>query len=323
MKAITVEAFGGPEQLRWATVADPSPMAGEVIVAISLAGVGFVDVMARQGRYVFPKPGFIPGLEIAGEVVALGEGVDAVWLGRRVVAFPARGGGYAERIALKLRELIPLPPDIAPEEALAIGVNGLVAAFALDRAQVTAGDRVLIRGAGGGIGLMATQLAARQTPEVTATTSSAARGQRLAALGAATLWNRRTDPPLAPESFDIVIDTVGGPELSSFIETLRLNGRYVMAGGLGGAPNADFGMALMRRFHHSLSFAALSLNSISTEASARRLEPLLRALRQGEIAAAIDSTIPLAEAALAHRRLESGETFGKILLAATITGDHR
>ena len=317
MKAVTVEAFGDATQLRFGSGDDPLPAKGEVVVAITTAGVGFVDIMAREGRYTFPKPGFIPGLEIVGDVIVLGEGVSPDWLNRKVIAFPPRGGGYAERITMSASALIPLPRNILPEQALAIGVNGLVAAFSLDRAQVIAGERVFIRGAGGGIGVIATQLASHLTPEVTATTSSDVRGQRLMALGAKTIWNRLTNPPLALNSFDVIIDTIGGPELPSYIAALRPNGRYVLAGGIDGEPPADFGMELIRRFHGSPSFATLSLNSIPTELLAQRLALLFQALQCNEIVTIVDSIFPLADAVAAHRRLESGEGFGKILLTIT------
>lgn len=314
MKAVFVEAFGGAEQLQVIEAADPAPAAGEALIAVAAAGVGYVDVMAREGRYVFPAPGFIPGLEVAGKVIAVGDGVDRGWLGRRVLAFPGRGGGYAERLAIAAADLIALPDDVAFDDALAIGVNGLVAAFSLDRAHVATGERVLIRGAGGGIGLMATQLAADLTDDVTATTSSAERGERLTRLGATTVWNRRTDPPLAAGGFDVVIDTVGGPELPAHIALLRANGRYVLCGGLDGAPPPDFGLALLARFHQSPSFAVFSLNAVPTAQSAVRIAPMFEALRQGKLAALVDSRFPLADAAQSHRRLESGQTFGKIVL---------
>jgi len=313
MQAVTVEAFGGPEGLRFGPTPDPTPAKGEVVVAIKAAGVGFVDIMAREGRYVFPNPGFILGMEIVGEVADLGEDVDATWSHRPVMAL-LRGGGYAERVVVKARNLIPLPDGVTAEQALAIGVNGLVAAVALDRAHITVGERVLVRGAGGGIGLWATQLAAQQTSDVTATTSSEARGRRLAELGATTLWNRRTDAPLQPGSFDVIIDAVGGAELPSYIGKLRSNGRYVLCGGLEGPPPADFGMALMAQFHRSWSIAMLSLNSLTSEALQRRLEPLLLALARDQVSAPIDSRFSLSEATAAHRRLESGDAFGKILL---------
>jgi NADPH2:quinone reductase len=317
MKAVTVGAFGGPEGLLARDCTDPVAEAGEVIVAIEAAGVGYVDVMARRGQYIFAEPGFIPGLEITGRVISVGEGVSASWLGRRVLALPARGGGYAEAIAMRASDLIPLPDDITSEAALAVGVNGLVAAISLDRAHLSSGDRVLIRGAGGGIGIWATQLAARIANDVTATTSSEERGTRLAALGATTLWNRHTEPLHKPLHFDVIIDTIGGPDTPSCIAMLRPNGRYVMCGGIEGAPPVDFGMALMKRFHLSLSFATLSLNSLSSTALAARFTPLMDALGRGELSAVIDSSFALDAASDAHRRLESGQTFGKILLKTT------
>ncbi len=314
MQAIIVETFGGPDQLKWVRFDDPEPAADEVVIAVSAAGVGYVDVMAREGRYVFPNPGFIPGLEVAGKIVALGKGVDEDWLGRQVLALPQRGGGYAERVALKARDLIPLPPDIPPEDAIGIGVNALVAAFSLDRAHVSADERVLIRGAGGGIGLWATQLGARLNADVTATTSTRERGERLRNLGARSLWNHRTDPPLSSGSFDVVIDAIGGPQTPSYVDLLRANGRYVLCGGIEGAPPADFGQALLGRFHQSLSFAVFSLNSMAPQQSRARLAPLFDAVQSGDLSAVIDRRFPLHEAEAAHLRLQSGEAFGKILL---------
>lgn len=97
MKAISVEQFGGPDVLELSEVPDPRPAPGEVLISIEASGVGYVDVMAREGHYhAFTEAGFVPGLEIAGVVSELGDGVDAGWLGRRVFAMPMTGGGYAE-----------------------------------------------------------------------------------------------------------------------------------------------------------------------------------------------------------------------------------
>lgn len=314
MKAITVEAFGGPDVLRIADLPEPQPAADEVVLAIIAAGVGYVDVMAREGRYIFPRPGFVPGLEVVGEVIAISGQVSSGWQGRKVIAFPPRGGGYGERLAVKASQLLPLPDDITPHEALAVGVNGLVAAIALDRAGVRGTDRVLVRGAGGGIGIWATQLAAPLACDVLATTSSAERGARLVSLGATAISNRRTDPPLGPERFDVIIDTVGGPGTVGHLDMLRANGRYVMCGGIEGPPPGDFGMQLMRKFHLSLSFGVLSLNSLTVDALLLRLNVLFDALRRKEVHAVVDNSFPILEAQSAHRHLESGEAFGKIIL---------
>lgn len=316
MKAVVVEAFGGPENLQFRDVDTPKLKPHEALVGIEFAGVGFVDVMAREGRYRFTDPGFIPGLEVIGIVIDIGNAVDQRWLKRRVVAFPSSGGGYAQYIAVKEGDLIDAPESISPQDALAIGLNGLVAAFSLSRAGVRSGDQVLIRGAGGGIGQLATQLAAGLGAEVTVTTSSISRGRRLQELGAARTWNRLDDPALRPHSFDVVVDAVAGSEVSPFLNTLRDNGRYVICGGIEGSPAADFGKVLMENFHRSPSFFALSLNSITSIDRSKALTDLFSKFSAGEIVSVIDSVSPLSEAHIAHGRLESGASFGKILLAS-------
>ena len=185
MLAITVPAFGGPDVLRAAELPVPAPGPGQVLIAVESAGVGYVDVMARAGDYApLAEPGFVPGLEAAGTVTATGDDVDPAWTGRRVYALTWRGA-YAEQVVADLAGVVPLPTGVDAETAVALGVNALVARTGLRRAGARAGERVLVRGAGGGIGVHAVQLAAAAGAEVTAVTSSAERGVRLRELGAA------------------------------------------------------------------------------------------------------------------------------------------
>jgi NADPH:quinone reductase-like Zn-dependent oxidoreductase len=297
MKAVTISAFGGADKLLYMD-----------------AGVGQVDIMAREGRYRFQTPGFIPGLEIAGEVCQLGPGTASEWLGRRVLALPMEGGGYAERIAMKVEDLIPLPAEVSSQEAMALGMNALVAAAALERAQPSAEERILVRGAGGGIGIMLTQLSACVTSSVTATTSSRERGRRLSELGASALWDRNVDPELPADYFDVIFDTILGPETLSYLSKLRNNGRYVMCGGVGGPPSSDYGTGLLTSFHKSPSLFALSLNSFRSDALKQLAANVFDSFRKGQLSAVLDSELPLSQAAEAHRRLETGQAFGKLLL---------
>ncbi|WP_420236994.1 zinc-binding dehydrogenase [Telmatobacter bradus] len=317
MKAVVVSAFGSADKLLYIDTAEPRLQSGEVLIRIEATGVGQVDIMAREGRYRFQTPGFIPGLEIAGEVCQLGPGADPEWLGRRVLALPSEGGGYAERIAIKVEDLIPLPDEVSSREAVALGMNALVAAAALERAHPGAEERILVRGAGGGIGIMLTQLSARATDSVTATTSSRERGQRLSDLGASAIWNRNVDPELPSDNFDVILDTVLGPETLIYISKLRNNGRYVMCGGVGGPPSSDYGTGLLTNFHKSPSLFALSLNSFRSDALKHLAANVFDSFRKGQLSAVFDSDIPLSQAAEAHKRLETGEPFGKILLIPT------
>jgi len=180
--------------------------------------------------------------------------------------------------------------------------------------EIASTDRVLVRGAGGGIGLFATQFAALATEHVTATTSSTDRGKRLLELGASTLWNRHIDGDLADDAYDVIIDTVAGADLPIFLGKLRANGRYLVCGGLGGRPPADFGMTIMANVHKSPTFFVLSLNSAPKTVLAREGAQIFEQATAGTIKPVIAEILPLEEASQAHRKLEERVVFGKLVL---------
>jgi len=182
MKAVAIQSFGSPAGLAVIDVPDPSPGEGQALVTTEAIGVGGVDALILRGTlaaYGFAE-GHIPGGEIAGTVIAVGDGVDTSWLGRRVWAFAGLGGGYAERASVAAETLVPLPPGLTAADAVTLGGSGAVAHFGLRHARFAPGDSVLVRGAAGGIGIMTVQLAARGgAAAVAVTTSSAERGGRL------------------------------------------------------------------------------------------------------------------------------------------------
>ncbi|SDP41448.1 NADPH:quinone reductase [Lentzea jiangxiensis] len=315
MKAVVLKAFGGAENLVLTDLPDPRPRPGEVLVEVQAAGVGHVDVMSRRGEFGgSPSPGLVPGIEVAGVVVGTGEDVDDAWVGRRVHAMLDRtGGGYAELVAADVEAVVALPDQVGAAEAVALGFNALTAWTSLERAGVRAADKALVRGAGGGVGLMAVLLGIHLGATVTAVTSSASRGERLAALGVPTVVNRLAVAQ-AYEEHDIIIDPVGGPEFDRFLEKLAPNGRYVLCGGAAGFPTPDFGSTLLGRFTASPTLLMLSLSSISRAELRARMEKLLELVAGKTIASPVDGTFPLAAAAHAHDRLESGAAFGKIVL---------
>ncbi|MEV6718520.1 zinc-binding dehydrogenase [Lentzea sp. NPDC051208] len=315
MKAVVLKAFGGAENLVLADLPDPRPRPGEVLVEVEAAGVGHVDVMSRRGEFGGSfSPGFVPGIEVAGVVVGTGEDVDDAWVGRRVHAMlDQTGGGYAELVTANVEDVVALPDQVGAAEAVALGFNALTALTSLERAQVRKADKVLVRGAGGGVGLMATLLGVHLGAAVTAVTSSALRGERLTALGTSTVVNRLADAQ-AYEEYDIVIDPVGGPEFDRFLEKLAPNGRYVLCGGVAGFPTPDFGSTLLGRFTASPTLLMLSLSSISRAELRARMEKLLELVAGKTVVSPIDETFPLAAAAQAHDKLESGAAFGKIVL---------
>ncbi|WP_432862422.1 zinc-binding dehydrogenase [Microbispora rosea] len=318
MKAVAIRRFGRPEGLAVIDLPAPAPGAGQVLIAVEAIGVGGVDAVIRSGAlaaYGFEE-GHIPGGEVAGTVTAAGDGVDASWIGRRVWAFTGVGGGYAERAIALVEEVLPLPADVSAADAVTLGSSGVVAHFGLAHARFAPGESVLVRGAAGSIGIMTVQLAARGgAGAVAVTTSSAERGERLRALGATHVLDRAGEGGAdAPAGYDVVIDVVAGPDLPSFFARLNPNGRMVVVGVVGGRPPADFGTAMMSAFRKSMSFATFSADTVAgSDRRAVRIEQFAAASR-GELHTVVHEVLPLEQAVLAHRKMDAGEVFGRIVL---------
>ncbi|WP_446046091.1 quinone oxidoreductase family protein [Streptomyces olivaceus] len=312
MKAVIVPSFGDSHVLRVVDQAEPRPGPNQVLIKVEAAGVGYVDVMARNGAYQpLSEPGFSPGLEAAGTVTAVGEGVPRDWVGQQVFALTG-SGAYAESVVVDACDIVRRPEGVSAADAVALGVNALVASIALKRANLMDGERVLVRGAGGGIGVMAVQLAALYGGVVTAITSSPARGIRLRSLGAAHVQDRTTDQDSG--TFDIIVDPVAGQDTGRWVEKLRPNGRYLLLGAAGGAPTVDTFNSILATYHNSPSLHAFSLNSIDPGTVGAAATAVFHLVAQGGLRAVIDDEVPLAEAHRAHERLESTPVFGKIVL---------
>ncbi|WP_326658755.1 zinc-binding dehydrogenase [Streptomyces sp. NBC_00385] len=318
MKAIAIKTFGGPEGLAVVDLPDPAPAAGQVVIEAEAVGVGGVDVVIRSGAlaaYGF-KEGHIPGGEVAGTVTAVGDGVDASWIGRRVWGFTGTGGGYVEQALAPVEEIVPLPANLSAVDAVTLGSSGVVAHFGLRHAHFAPGETVLVRGAAGSIGIMAVQLAARGgAAAVAVTTSSAGRGERLRRLGATHVLDRSGEGgEPAPAGYDVIIDVVAGQDMPSFFDRLNPNGRMVAVGAVAGQPPADFGTKIMAAFQKSMSFAAFSAATVTgADRRAVRSEQFAAAGR-GEIATVVHEVLPLDAAVPAHRRMDAGEVFGRIVL---------
>ncbi|KOV77369.1 NADPH:quinone reductase [Streptomyces sp. NRRL WC-3723] len=297
----------------------PVPGPGQVQIATEAIGVGGVDAVIRRGTlaaYGF-REGHLLGSEVAGRVTAVGEGVDASWTGRRVWAFTGLSGGYAEQAVAAVEDVLELPDGLTGADAVTLGGSGVVAHFALDRARFTPGETVLVRGAAGSIGITAVQLAARGgASAVAVTTSSVERGARMRDLGATHVLDRAGEGgPDAPAGFDVVIDVVGGPQLPYFLDRLNSNGRYVAVGVVGGQPPADFGMRLMDAFRRSLSFATFSSDTVpGPDRQAVRSSQFADAAH-GNLRTVVHEVLPLDRAVLAHRAMDAGEVFGRVVLA--------
>lgn len=319
LKAVVIREFGRPEGMAVIDLPTPLPAAGQVLVATEAVGVGGVDTLIRSGAltaYGFQE-GHIPGSEVAGIVTAVGDGVDASWIGRRVWGSTGTGGGYVEQAVAPVEEIVPLPADLSPTDAVTLGSAGVVARFGLAHAHFAPGETVLVRGAAGSIGIMVVQLAARGgAAAVAVTTSSAERGERLRKIGATHVLDRfGGGADDAPAGYDVIIDVVAGEHLPSFFARLNPNGRMVVVGAVAGQPPADFGTEMMAAFQKSLSFATFSAATVtSADRNAVRAEQFAAAGR-GEIEAVVHELLPLEQAVLAHQKMDAGEVFGRIVLA--------
>ncbi|WP_221360226.1 zinc-binding dehydrogenase [Streptomyces beigongshangae] len=318
MKAISIQTFGSPDGLAIVDLPVPAPAAGQVLIATEAVGVGGVDIVIRSGAlaaYGF-KEGHIPGGEVAGTVTAVGDGVDASWIGRRVWGSTGTGGGYVEQAVAPVEQILPLPRDLSAAASVTLGSSGAVAHFGLRHAHFAPGETVLVRGAAGGIGIMAVQLAAHGgAAAVAVTTSSAERGERLRRLGATHVLDRSCDGgEEAPAGYDVIIDVVAGEDMPLFFDRLNPNGRMVAVGAVAGRPPADFGTKIMAAFQKSMSFAAFSAATVTpADLNAVRSEQFAAASR-GEIEAVVHELLPLDEAVLAHQKMDAGEVFGRIVL---------
>ncbi|MFL6112964.1 MAG: zinc-binding dehydrogenase [Catenulispora sp.] len=324
MRAVVIERFGDPSGMVVRDVADPIPAAGRVVVRPEAIGVGGVDAVIRRGTlggYGFTA-GLIPGSEVAGMVTAVGDGVDPAWRGRRVWAFTGTGGGYAEQATAHVENITALPDGLSAIEAVTLGSAATVAHFALAHAHFTAGESVLVRGAAGSIGIATVELASRGgAGGVAVTTSAPERGQRLRALGATLVLDRagrddRDDRDDHHESgtFDVIVDIVGGDAIPAFIDRLAPNGRMVVVGAVAGLPPADFGMHLMRSFQQSRSFATFSLTTVPPGARDTVRAAQFDDATKGLLHPVVQDVLPLHQAAAAHRRMDEGTVFGRLVL---------
>ena len=317
MRAVAIQSFGDPSGMALIDVIDPTPAADEVVIDSSAIGVGGVDAVIRRGTlggYGFTE-GHIPGSEVAGLVSAVGADVDASWIGRRVWAFTGTGGGYVDRAVASIGNIVPLPDGLSPIDAVTLGSSAPVAHFGLAHAHVAAGESVLIRGAAGSIGIAAVQLAAQGGAEVVAATSSSPeRGRRLRELGATHVLDRAGNGDPGASAFDVIFDVVGGPELPAFIDRLEPNGRMVVVGVVAGMPPADFGMHLLRAFQKSRSFATFSLDTVPGPRLDQVRAEQFAAAADGRLLPVVHEVLSLDQAAEAHRQMDAGSVFGRIVL---------
>ncbi|MEY9862811.1 NADPH2:quinone reductase [Catenulispora sp. GAS73] len=324
MRAVVIEKFGDPSGMAVREVPDPVLKAGQVLITPEAVGVGGVDAVIRRGTlgtFGFTE-GMIPGSEVAGPVTAVGDGVDPAWLGRRVWAFTGTAGAYADLATADLNRITALPDGLSSIDAVTLGSAAPVAHFALAHAHFTAGESVLVRGAAGSIGIATVELAARGGASVVAvTTSDAERGQRLRDFGATLVLDRAGNRSRSGEAddsesdtFDVIIDIVGGEAVPDFIDRLNPNGRLVLVGVVAGMPLADFGMRLLQAFRLSRSFATFSLDTVPIDTRNQTRAELFEAAAKGSLHPVVHRVMGLHQAADAHRLMDDGSVFGRVVL---------
>ncbi len=323
MTAIEIRTPGGPEVLVPTRRPLPTPAAGEVLIQVAAAGVNRPDVLQRKGGYA-PPPGAsdIPGLELAGRVVALGEGAGDWRLGDAVTALVA-GGGYAEYCTAPAPQCLPIPKGLTLLEAAAIPETYFtVWSNVFDRGGLKAGEVFLVHGGSSGIGTTAIQLAAAFGARVFATAGSPEKVKACEALGAERGINYRDEDFVAVvkaatggAGVNLVLDMVGGSYVQRDIAALAPDGRLVFIAFLGGAKaEVDFSQIMMKRL--TVTGSTLRPRPIAFKAAIAqnlkaRVWPLLEA---GQARPQIFKTFPLAEAAAAHALMESSAHVGKIVL---------
>lgn len=322
MSAIEIAAPGGPEALRPCRRLLPVPGLGEVLLRVSSAGVNRPDLMQRQGLYPPPPDASdIPGLEVAGTVVALGEGVTDLRVGDAVCAL-LTGGGYAQYCAAAAPLCLPIPQGLDMIQAASLP-EALFTVWAnlFERCRLSPGESLLVQGGTSGIGVAAIQLAAQFGVKVFATAGSDEKCRFCESLGAVAINYREQDfveaikAETAGAGVDVVLDIVGGDYLQRNLSCLRQEGRLAQIAFQNGA-KTEINLAPLLFKRLTITGSTLRPRSVAdkaliAQALREKVWPLLEA---GRVKPVVHAVFPLAEAAQAHRLMESGSHIGKIVL---------
>jgi putative PIG3 family NAD(P)H quinone oxidoreductase len=322
MKAIVVTSPGGPERLELREVPDPVPGPNEVLVDVKATALNRADLLQRRGVYA-PPPGAsgLLGLECSGVVSALGAGVARARVGERVMALLS-GGGYAERVVVHERLLLPIPNDLDFLQATAVPEAFLTAADALfDAGRLVPGECVLIQAAASGVGTAALQLAREAGARIVAV-ASGAKLERIEQLADARFVDRTQDDFVkavleasGARGADVILDLVGAAYAERHADCLAPLGRHVVVGLLGGAKaEVDLGRLLARR--QTLVGVIMRTRPLADRIAVveRFRREWLHRVADGRLVPLVDSVFSLADASQAHARMETNENVGKIVL---------
>ena len=324
MTVIGISKPGGPEVLVPETRPVPAPGAGEILIKVAAAGVNRPDVAQRSGSYP-PPPGAsdLPGLEVAGEVVALGTGTVRHKVGDKVMSLVA-GGGYAQYCIAQDAQAMAVPAALSMLEAGAIPETLMTVWHnVFERGALKSGETLLIHGGSSGIGTMAIQLAKAFGSKVIVTVGSQHKADACLKLGADRAINYKTQDFVAEvknatvgTGVEVVLDMVGGDYIERNYDAAAVDGRVVQIALLGGPKaSVNFAKLMMKRLHHTGSTLRPRSNADKAAMVAAIEAKVMPLLREGRVKPLMDSTFPLEKAADAHRRMETSEHIGKIVLA--------
>ncbi len=328
MKAVVITAT---DQIAVSDIPEPRPNAGEALVSLKAAALNHRDVWIKAGQYAGIQYPCIPGSDGAGVVTAVGDGVDAAWVGREIIINPSfdwgpspaaqgaefsilglpREGTMAEKIVVPAKQLSEKPEHLSWKEAAALPLAGLTAYRAVfTRANVKAGERVLITGIGGGVALFALQFALAAGAEVWVMSSSAEKIQRAVELGARAGFDYRDKGWMAEAKkqageFDVIVDSAGGDGFDSLIDVSAAAARIVFYGATRGNPS---GLALRKLFWRQISLLGTTMGSPSD------WEAMLEFVSTRKIRPVVSTLMPLEHAEEAFALMERSGQFGKIVL---------
>jgi putative PIG3 family NAD(P)H quinone oxidoreductase len=326
MTVIGISKPGGPEVLLPETRAVPVPGPNEILVKVAAAGVNRPDVAQRSGSYP-PPPGAsdLPGLEIAGEVVAVGAGSTKHKLGDKVMSLVA-GGGYAQYCIAQDAQAMAVPPSLSMQEAGSIPETLMTVWHnVFERGALKPGETLLVHGGSSGIGTMAIQLAKAFGSKVIVTVGSREKAEACLKLGADRAINYKTEDFVAEvktatngAGANVILDMVGGDYIDRNYDAAAVDGCVVQIAFLSGSPkaSANFAKLMAKRLHHTGSTLRPRSNADKAAMVAAIEAKVMPLLREGRVKPLMDSTFPLEKAADAHRRMESSEHIGKIVLVA-------
>lgn len=322
MRAIRVSEPGGPEAMQLEELADPTPGAGQVLVRVAAAGVNFIDTYQRAGAYPMPTP-FVPGLEGAGEVVAVGDGVDSSAVGR-TVAWTGTIGSYAELVLAPADRVVAVPEGVGPEIAASLMLQGITAHYLSHSTYpLDSDDTALVYAAAGGVGRLLVQLAVRRGARVLGVTSTDAKEAEARRVGADEIIRYRDAGVVISDEVrrltdghgaDVAYDSVGADTFEESLRSLATRGTLVLFGQSSGkVPPVD--LQVLNQ-HGSLYATRPSIGAYTTTTDELiwRATALFDLYAAGDLDVAIHDRYPLAEASSAHEDLESGTTSGKLLL---------